>query len=448
MHVEIVDSYDGLLALRRDWDAVHAAAPDSRFFASFLWISEWYRRSNGQWLVLAAKDSAAADSYVGFCPLQLRTDRRRDGGFFNQLIAGGGYFAGYNNLLILPGRRGEAARAFAQAIQQLNWSHFHLDNLAGDPATLRLFLKGFRPAEFAVETKLRPDDGDGVDQDIFTFVDLPDDWETFLTTKLGYSTRYNARRTLRQIDAGDEYRVTLATAETFERDLEVLLQLWRRQWAEKNAARYGAATPAATVADSRDMLRACFQAGAVLLPVLWRGEAPIAAQGKLIDRKNGALIGLMGARDLTVRKPAPGFATHLYCLRWAIGEGLKTYDFLNGDYGYKFDFGAQEQRFECTVVRTHDRANLRGALEPRSAPVVLEHARAFQRAGRTQEARNAVRQVLEATPQSAAARSLLAEIDGLPPPAPAPLAVQLRPAAPLSLAEQIRRATQKPSGPG
>jgi CelD/BcsL family acetyltransferase involved in cellulose biosynthesis len=444
MLVQIIDSLDALQACRDDWDALYAADPGAHVFLSWSWVAAWFARLDCQWLVLVAKARPDAPQICGVLPLQLYTLRGDDGRLHNELcLAGWGGVAGYAGFLCDPAHEEEAVRAFSGAARRLNWSKLHLHNLHLPPRRRRLFLGAFPPSRFEAGRVQRPDDGDGIDHDVYVYVDLPDDWDRFLAERMGHSTRQNARRTLRRIDDDEAFRVTHVTAETLEGDLEILLRFWEAQGAAKRAARYNPRLPRAMMGNFRSMLRASFHAGQLFLPVLWWGDRPIAAQGKLIDRRNNTLIGLVGGRDLEVRRPPPGLALHLHSLRWAIREGFTTYDMQTGDFAYKYDFGGQEHRVECFEVAPR---NPPDRLEPLSLPAALRWAQADHSDGAPDRAEQVCRQILEIDPAHPGALDMLAEVAAART-LPAPvfdLGSQLKVAGGLSLEEQIRRAIRKP----
>lgn len=410
MRVDVIDGFDTLVQLRSNWDAVYAADPEAQYFMSWPWIAGWFKRLRYQWLVLAAREDDSSD-YVGFFPLQLRTERARDGAFHNEVRTGGGYFAGYSGFLCNPDVQDDVIVAFAETVKQQNWAKLHLENFFMSPRRLNGFLREFSAPAFLTGKVRRPDDGDGVDHDIYVYVNLPGDWEEFLNDRLGAATRKTARRTLRAIDDAAEYRVTDVTAATLERDLRILLQFWENQWGAKLAARYRPGLPQAMINNFRNMLRCAFEDDALYLPVLWQGENPIGVQATLIDRKNRSLIGMLNGRDLSIRKPAPGFALHLYSIRWAIENGFAVYDLQTGDFAYKYDFGGLERKVECLLVSTATRRNLRDSLERRSLPVVLARAKALHQAGNLDGAVRACRQILSADRSHSGARQLLEQLD-------------------------------------
>lgn len=410
MRVDVIDSFDTLVQLRGNWDAVYEADPEAQYFMSWTWMAGWFKRLRYQWLVLGAREDDAS-GYVGFFPLQLRTERARDGAFHNELRTGGGYFAGYAGFICDPDVQDAVIRAFAEHTKQLNWAKLHLENIFASQRRLDAFLVEFAAPEFQTGKVRRPDDGDHIDHDIYVYVNLPGDWEEFLNERLGAATRKTARRTLRAIDDAAEYRVTDVTAATLERDLQTLLQFWENQWGAKLATRYHPGLPQAMMTNFRNMLRCAFEDDALYLPVLWQGDNPIGAQATLIDRKNRTLIGMLNGRDLEIKKPAPGFALHLYSIRWAIQNGFAVYDLQTGDFSYKYDFGGLERRVECLLVSTATRRNLRDRLEGRSLPVVLARAKALHQAGDLEGAARACRQILDADPDHAGALQLLQQLD-------------------------------------
>jgi hypothetical protein len=65
-------------------NAVYEADSEAQLYMSWTWIAGWFERLGSQWIVLAAKDCADSPDYVAFFPLQLRTERGREGKFHNE----------------------------------------------------------------------------------------------------------------------------------------------------------------------------------------------------------------------------------------------------------------------------------------------------------------------------------------------------------------------------
>ena len=410
MHVDVIRTRDTLLRVRSNWEAVYQADPEAQFYMSWTWIAGWFEKLGCQWIVLAAKENANSSDYAGFFPLQLRTEQGRDGKFHNELRTGGGYFAGYTGFICDPKFAQQTLLAFASHAKRLNWARLHLENIFASPERLKLFLDEFPSSDFITDKIQRPDDGDGIDHDIYVYVNLPGTWDAFLYERLDAKARRNARAALRQAE-DSEYRITTPTPETIEDDIEALLKFWELQWAAKLAARYHPRLPYGMMNNFRNMLRSCFADNALYLPILWQGENRIGIQASLIDWKNRSLISLLNGRDLNVKRPPPGFVLHLQCVRWGIENGFAVYDLQTGDFPYKYDFGGIDRRVECLRVSTRDQRNPRGALEPLTLPVVFDRALRMKKEGSLEEAAQACRQILDADPNHSDAAQLLKNLD-------------------------------------
>ena len=304
MHIDIIDRMDDLVCHRGEWDDVYRADPEAHCFLSWTWIVNWLDHIDEQWFVLAAKPEAGDVRYGAFFPVQLRTELADEGGFINSIRMGGWSLAGYSGFICRPAVEDDAIAAFGETIKGFNWAQLRLETMLASKKRFDLLTSCFPRGEFSIDIHERRFDGDGSNYSIYPYVELPDDFETYLQTRLGKSTRSNARSLLRQLD-GVDLRIAHATADTFERDLDILMGFWETKWGPLKGTR----ALQREGADHRVMLRACFAAGEALLPVLWMGDKPIGAQGTFIDNTNRALRCLVGSRDLSVKKPSPGLSS-------------------------------------------------------------------------------------------------------------------------------------------
>ncbi|HUB97572.1 MAG TPA: GNAT family N-acetyltransferase, partial [Stellaceae bacterium] len=138
---------------------------------------------------------------------------------------------------------------------------------------------------------------------------------------------------------------------------------------------------------------------------------PIGATAAVLDTHQRSVVCQLTGRDLAVKQPGPGFAMHMYRMRWAIQNGFTNYDFQTGDFSYKFDLGGIERRVECHLVSTKDGRNLRGKLEPLSLPMVLHWALEQHEAGKLAEAEQSCREILAVDPEHGAALELVEQIN-------------------------------------
>jgi len=404
MRIEIIDSFRGLTELRANWDAVYDADPEAQFFLCWTWMSKWLASIDKPWFILAARPDAGSSDYVAFLPLWLGTKERKSGGFYNEVNMGGNHVSDYTGFLCRPKLEAQAIPAFAGRIKQLNWTNLRLEELCASDQRTALFMGNFSDREYTV-TELDSVNSDKIDNSICPVAKLPGDWEEYLDRNLSANMRQKIRRLLRQIEKSDEFRITHADRDTFERDMEILLQLWTAQWGRRKGQNLSG-----ILGNNRLMLRHAFEAGALYLPILWQGERPIGALAIFVDVRKRSFLFHMAGRDQAYAGPPPGLVLHAHSIRHAIRNGFTTYDFLRGSEPYKYSFGVEEHRIKSFVLATKDEKNLGGRLDRRSLAFALERSKEHHRAGRHAEAEPGFRQILDIEPRNADAFYCLGQI--------------------------------------
>lgn len=385
MHIDVLKTVAELDRIEEQWARVYRADPEAHYFLSWTWMRKWLESLNGPWVVLAAKPDADATDYTAFFPLRITSALPLDGTFRTSLRMAGSYFAVYTGFVCDPQSEALAIRAFAEHIKGMNWAELHLDDIYASQRRLDILWRNLDKPELAIARKKRPrhltDSGEDIDHDVYVRVPLPADWETFLAGNLGTETRRSARRCLRKVEDGGEWRVTFADPTTIDRDLQTFARLWNVQWEAKDRAyaRF-------IISNALVMVRHCVEDGSVLMPVLWHADTPIGVNISFIDRDRRTLTSFLGARDLGVNKPSPGFLLHLVSMRWGIANGFATYDLGTGNFSYKYSFGATEHHVQRFRVRTKDGFNRNAEFDGLSLPaafrelVALRNAKEFKRA--------------------------------------------------------------------
>ena len=397
MRIGVIRGTDALESLKETWDAVYAADPEAHIFLSRAWLDAWLDTYRSPWFVLAAQPEPGAP-YVAFLPLRIRVRFARPRGFYNEIIFAGDQFADYNGFLCRPEWEDAAIPALAERLRgAFNWAELRLDNWRVSDRRRRLFLRAFDRVKFRRHAA-PPLIIDGtVDNNACPYADLPDDWDAFLAT-LSANNRQKARRLLRKTDAGGAFRITVANAETYERDLTRLLDLWRARWAGRKGRLTGP-----IVDRNFSVLRQVAEQGQLFLPTFWRGDEAVAALATLIDPVKRRYLFVITGRDETFDDIPAGFLLHAYSIRHAIAHGIRTYDFLRGDEPYKYAFASQESRIGTLTISTRSRRNLTGAMERRSLRSMMEQARALADGHHLAGAELAYRQILELAPDDALA---------------------------------------------
>src|SRR4029077_2857082 len=201
-----------------------------------------------------------------------------------------------------------------------------------------------------------------------------------------------------KLEASKDCRITFSDTETFEKNLSTLLHFWKMKWGPSK----GEKTEAIARNNIR-MLTRCAENGALLMPVFWHGDRPIAVLATLIDPCKKSLLFFITGRDETYDDMPAGYLLHAYSIRYAIAHGFETYDFLRGDEPYKYLFGARERRLNAVSVVTKTKRNLGGKLDPRGLPTMVEMTVQFEDSGETEKAERGYRQILELEPNHALA---------------------------------------------
>lgn len=318
MKVSLIDSMEAFEKVRPGWEEVYNQDPTSTIFTSWAWFRGWLQGTSWPWRILALHPDQGKE-YVAFFPIGLR-GRRRKGMEFSEIFIGGNSTSDHTGFLCLPRYWSEAGAAIAAYLQEkMTWDVFHLRDVF-DPKVDAL-ADAFPPKNFEVHRAAGQ---------ICPYIPLPENWESYLRI-LGRRPRKQFRQFHRDFEQ-KKYRVEVADPSRFEMYLGILVDLHRQKWPQKTEA---------SLEIERLLLRNCFAAGTIYLPVLFYQEKPIAAMVEFIDRKNSTLAGFMTGWDFAHEKLSPAKRLQSHVIRYAIENNYKCYDFLRGDEAYKQDtFGS------------------------------------------------------------------------------------------------------------
>ncbi|MGZ5390251.1 MAG: GNAT family N-acetyltransferase, partial [Aeromicrobium sp.] len=341
LRVDVIDTLEGFAAMESSWEAIHHRDPNAGYFLSWRWMAEVFRAHPEGWIILGVRPEGPDNSYVCFLPLRVKerwSRSRRE--VVTELEPAGRFLWGqYSGFVCEPEFERSALPALADSLRDLPWTKMTLKHLSEPEHRTRLFVDGFDDRDYRVKFSSSTINGGTVDGLICPFVQLPDDFETYLRSSVSRNTRQKIRRYSRRIDASDELRVTIADRNTFDRDLEVLLELWQKRW----SPRRGVDTAHAVTSKYREILTRSFALDAVLLPVLWRGGTPLGALASIIDRQARCLHFIVSGRDEEAADQFIGTVLHAHSIKWAIENQFATYDFCHGNEAYKYSFGSVDR---------------------------------------------------------------------------------------------------------
>lgn len=321
MQISVINKIEEFDQVKPNWDEVYAADAHATFFVSWPWLRGWFEARDDNWFVLAFRPEGAP-SFAAFLPLALDNNR-------TTLAMGGNKMACYTGFVCLPEYQEKAIASFAEFIQyKTRWEEFKM----GDVLDARLdnFLSHFPSRHFTVEEFA---------QHACPFVLLPDTWDEYMNT-LGYETRKKMRRHVRNIEGLDRFRITSADANNLENQMDTFLTLWKARWGYKTEE---------TFPWFRSISRYCYENNSLFFTILWDGETPIAGMRAYVEKERGIFTASAIAWNVQYGELHPGTAITGYCIRYAIDNRYRIFDFLEGNYPYKYSFGA-EDRFKRTVI--------------------------------------------------------------------------------------------------
>jgi CelD/BcsL family acetyltransferase involved in cellulose biosynthesis len=400
--IERVDEYEDFERLRTAWESVYHSDPEAQFFLSWKWLAGALECHPRQWMVLVAR--AEDGSLLGFLPLRLkiiwsksRQQLRNEFQFAGRL-----FWADYGSILCQPEYEEAVLGAFALSLKQTAWSHIYLKGFRISDRRLALFMAPFADERLVVDSQPSTINEGETDLLICPYIDLPDTFEAYLSKKLSSGTRYKARTVLRKLESSNEYRITTTDAATRSRDLQILEELWRNMWKKRK----GSETER-LAAKYRRIVKCGLDHELLHMPILWHQERPIGVLGNFVDRDKSRLLVFVTGRDADFTDVPVGLALHTHTIRWAIENGIKTYDFLRGNEPYKHSLGAVDVRVRYPCIRTRSGTNLNGRLDPSCVGEALRMAYAFAKQGHRQEAATLCRQVLATVPEHETGKKLL-----------------------------------------
>jgi len=388
--VEAVDTLEGFDALRPAWEQLYRADPEAHFFLSWQWLARAFARHPEEWLVLAVRRDQKGDAYSAFLPLRRHVQWHDEAGAFcSELrMAGTFFWSDYTGILCDADDETVAIPAMAAHLRQMHWRDLVLKNLRISARRLALILDQFHPSVFRVVHRQRRIKAD-INLLVCPCVDLPDDFDRYLTETLSSNTRQKVRRFLRKVETSDSFRITVSNRQTHHRDLDILQRLWEAKWADRKGGdtkRLGRGY--------RQIIEQGLQAGLVFMPVLWRDDEPLGVLCSFVDRDKREMLFFVAGRDERCNNPPPGLVLHAYSIRWAIENGFRRYDFLRGDERYKYSLGAIDREIRYLTLSTRSGRGLNKTIDPTAVDAVLRKATRYQREGRERRAETGFRQVL------------------------------------------------------
>ncbi|MBZ0154767.1 MAG: GNAT family N-acetyltransferase [Alphaproteobacteria bacterium] len=346
MQIDVITRSEDFERIRKNWNEVYSADPEATIFTSWEWQRGWMDITPYAWSVLAIRQGGFSP-YRSFLSLGMHTARKGRFKVFRKLVIGGEPWADNTGFVCAPEHAEKDLAAFARFVQKkMRWDAFALWHVAD--RRLDSFLAHFPGGPFRVHE---------VGRVPCPHILLPDTWEHYLRNFLSTATRKDLKYHLRKVEGLREFRITHVGRENFEEQAETLLSLWKARWGQ---------TRGEELSRIRILLRRCFEGNSLFLPLLWNGTEPLAGAAAFLDRKTGTFTGYIMGFNEAFAKFSPGRVMVGYCIRYAIENGFRIFDFGAGKEEYKLSFGVSERFNRNVVIRRESLSSRlrRGMPEP------------------------------------------------------------------------------------
>ena len=393
MRIETIETIDRLTEIELDWDELYQADPHAHVYLSSDFLFSVAIRVQGKFRIITAWSDD--DRLIGLLPLMVTTQWDTSARCLNNALdmLGHVFDADYTGILCDPAFETPICRAFADEISRMDFGRIILNYFSASASRLAAFTGAFDPAVFDTQAnEHRINDGQ-TNNLVCPYVDLPASFPEYLAS-LSSNSRQKLRRLLRQLDGDPSLTIKTTRPETYTQDVTILAKLWYQKHVEQKGKKR-----AARLADMfKEVVMLGLASGMVYLAILWRDGQPIAAQANYIDKvKREALFHVAG-RDASVRDLSAGLMLQAHCIRWAIANGLRRFDFTIGDEPYKYSLGGVDREIVSAEVFTKAGGNVTGKLDDCCRDDVLPLVRQYVANGRTEEAGIALRQVVATWP--------------------------------------------------
>jgi CelD/BcsL family acetyltransferase involved in cellulose biosynthesis len=326
MTVELVNRREDLARLAPRWDELAYCDSRDGFFRTSAWYTTWMDdvRPDAQPFVIVVRD--ASGRVVGIAPLSRA--KYRDRWLPMDAVSFGGrevVSGDYLDYIAAPHARAEVISAILEFLweKRSRWGLLVLGELFenGDLYNAALSFFGSRGLNLRRQ-----------EERFCPYIELPSTFDDYLAG-CGYETRRQIRKKTRLLEkAGAEVQVCSGPAAVAE-SLDALIQLHTARWADVNQS--GNMNRPGFV---RFLQRICAAPPAESTPRLYlmKHEQKFAAALLVFHTRHSALAYSIGRDPASpISNLSPGLILFVSSIRFAIEEGLRHFDFLRGDEGYK-----------------------------------------------------------------------------------------------------------------
>lgn len=393
MRIETIVTVERLHEIEVDWNTLYKSDPNAQFYLSARFVTSAAMHARDRFRVLTAWSEDG--QCLGILPLVITIRwSKKHKCLYNVLDMLGHVFdADYTGILSHPEHETEVCEAFAQSVSRMAFGRIILNYFSGPKERLKTFVDAFDRAVFETRENTHVINDGQTNNLICPYIDLPDTYDAYLAT-LTANTRQKIRRLERKQAEDPTLKITRSWPQTYAEDVKILADLWY----QKHVGGKGERRAARLANQFKEVVMLGLADGTVYLALLWRGDAAVAAQANYVDLVKREMLFHVSGRDESVKDISVGLLLQAHCIRWAISNGLQRYDFTIGNEPYKYSLGATDRTLASAEISSRAGGNISGVLDIGFREDTLKIIQQFSNQGRSEDARTAARQAIEAWP--------------------------------------------------
>jgi CelD/BcsL family acetyltransferase involved in cellulose biosynthesis len=314
---------EALALLRPEWDRLIASSDADQFFALNAWQQLWWAHFGHEYALRVLTVRSETGKLVAIAPLMVSR--------FNPCaivsLVGGTEISDFLDLIVDRDNAEALTTVLVSAIREhLSWKRLDLHGLQEYSRTPACLESEYARHEIKVEVQL---------EDVSPSVELKGSWDAYLAS-LSKKDRHELRRKLRRAvtDQAADWR-TVSTEAELDANFNAFIRLHRSSSAEKAAF-----MTTQMEGYFRDLCYLALKHGWLRMGVLWVADVPVStALGFAYYDK---LYLYNSGYNPEYAAHSVGIAAVGLLMRDCAEEGIRSFDFLQGNEPYKYTLGAKD----------------------------------------------------------------------------------------------------------
>lgn len=335
IHLRLITSAHDLLSLESQWNQLLRSSLNNSVFLTFEYVTTWWDvyGSNRKLRLLTAWSD---DTLIGAAPLAIGPGPQPVRSWLRHLAFLGFHgdeLSEFLDFLILPRFREELTARFLDFLLDEmgdEWDTFFLSMVPSDSPSLASLLPSAGSRGLSSQPR---------EEVPCPYLPLPGTWEELLQSK-----SKNFRKSFQNVwNRLQKHQVEILHAGTdisIDEAFSVLLQLNRARWGADRQS----FTSEMTTRFHRNLAHRFHQHGWLSFFLMKIDGVFAAARFDYVY--GGKLWNIQGGWNPDLAALSPGRMIIAYQIQWCIQQGLKEYDFLGGEAGYKRSWATQERQLQ------------------------------------------------------------------------------------------------------